>query len=73
MPHTIHVHAYVLSQTMSCTSSRGDYAPSWAQGGPKVTPGTCGAIGEKVQVILVWVRAPGVKNAPTHGDEESQG
>ena len=24
-----------------------------------VTPGTCGAIGERAQVILVWVRAPG--------------
>jgi hypothetical protein len=28
-----------------------------------VTPGTCGADGEKAQVILVWVRAPGVGNA----------
>ena len=26
---------------------------------PGVTPGTCGAIGERAQVILVWVRAPG--------------
>ena len=26
-------------------------------------PGTCGAIGEMTQVILVWVRARGVKNA----------
>ena len=25
---------------------------------PRVTPGTCGAIGEWAQVILVWVRAP---------------
>ena len=24
-----------------------------------MTPGTCGAIGERAQVILVWVRAPG--------------
>jgi hypothetical protein len=30
---------------------------------PAVTPGTCGAGGEKDQVILVWVRAPGVGNA----------
>ena len=29
------------------------------KGDPEVTPGTCGAIGEKAQVILVWVRAPG--------------
>jgi hypothetical protein len=28
-----------------------------------VTPGTCGADGEKAQVILVRVRAPGVGNA----------
>ena len=24
-----------------------------------VAPGTCGAIGERAQVILVWVRVPG--------------
>jgi hypothetical protein len=30
---------------------------------PGVTPETCGAGGEKAQVILVWVRAPGVGNA----------
>jgi len=35
----------------------------WAQGGLGVTPGTCGAGGENDQVILVWVRAPGVGNA----------
>ena len=29
------------------------------KGDPRVTPGTCGAIGERAQVILVWVRAPG--------------
>ena len=29
---------------------------------PGVTPGTCGAIGERAQVILLWVRAPGVGN-----------
>jgi hypothetical protein len=34
------------------------------KGDPGVTPGTCGAGGEKAQVmILVWVRAPGVGNA----------
>jgi hypothetical protein len=37
----------------------------WAQGDPGVTPETCGADGEKAQVILVWVKAPGVGNA-TH-------
>ena len=29
------------------------------KGDPGVTPGTCGAIGERAQVILVWVRALG--------------
>ena len=29
---------------------------------PGVTPGTCGAIGERAQVILVWVRPQGVEN-----------
>jgi hypothetical protein len=33
------------------------------EGDPKVTPAPCGAGGEKAQVILVWVRAPGVGNA----------
>ena len=32
------------------------------KGDPGVTPGTCGAIGERAQVILLWVRAPGVGN-----------
>ena len=30
---------------------------------PRVTPVTCGAIGERAQVILVWMRAPAVGNA----------
>ena len=30
---------------------------------PRVTRKTCGAIGERAQVILVWVRAPGRGNA----------
>ena len=29
------------------------------KGDPGVTPGTCGTIGERAQVILVWVRALG--------------
>ena len=34
------------------------------KGDPGVlTLGTSGAIGERAQVILVWVRAPGVENA----------
>jgi hypothetical protein len=30
------------------------------KGDPEVTPRTCGAIGERDQVIMMWVRAPGV-------------
>jgi hypothetical protein len=30
------------------------------KGDPGVTPGICGAIGERDQVILMWVTAPGV-------------
>jgi hypothetical protein len=30
------------------------------KGGPGVTPETCGAIGKRDQVILMWVKAPGV-------------
>jgi hypothetical protein len=33
------------------------------KGNPRVTSKTCGTGGEKTQVILVWVRAPGVGNA----------
>jgi hypothetical protein len=33
------------------------------KGDPGVTPGTCGAGSEKAQMILVWVRPPGVGNA----------
>lgn len=30
---------------------------------PRLTPGPCGAVGERAHVILVWVRAPSVGNA----------
>jgi hypothetical protein len=30
------------------------------KGDPGVTPGTCDAIGERDQVTLMWVRAPGI-------------
>ena len=33
------------------------------KGDPGVTPESCGAIGERDQVILVWVRALGIWNA----------
>jgi hypothetical protein len=29
------------------------------KGDPIVTPETCGTIGERAQMILVWVRGPG--------------
>jgi hypothetical protein len=32
------------------------------KGDPGVTPETCGASGEKAQVIMVWVRALGIRN-----------
>ena len=37
-----------------------------AQGDPGLTPGTCSPVGEKAQVILVWVRALGTPH--THED-----
>ena len=33
------------------------------KGDPIVTPETCGAIGKRAQMILVWVRALGIENA----------
>jgi hypothetical protein len=45
---------------VSRTSPWGVPATPWAQRDPGVTPGTCDAIGERDQVILMWVRAPGI-------------
>ena len=42
------------------------------KGDPGVTPGTCGAVGERAQVILVWVRAPGVGNT-SHSHRSHEG
>ena len=36
-----------------------------------MTPGTCGAGGERAQEILVWVRPRALETPPTHGDWES--
>ena len=33
------------------------------KGDSRVTLGTCGAVGERSQMILVWVKTPGVGNA----------
>ena len=48
---------------LSRTSPKGCPRHHGHKGDPGVTPGTCGAGGERAQVILVWVRAPGVGNA----------
>jgi hypothetical protein len=37
------------------------------KGDPVVTPETCATVGERAQVILVWLRASGVR-PPTHRD-----
>jgi hypothetical protein len=49
--------------SMSRTSPKGCPKHQGHKGDPGVTPGTCGAGGEKAQMILVWVKAPGVGNA----------
>lgn len=49
----------------------GPYAPFHKEGhkgDPKVTPGTCGGIGERSQVILAGVRPWALKKSPTYGD-----
>jgi hypothetical protein len=38
------------------------------KGDPGVTPRTCGAVGERAQVILVLVRARALGTPPTHKD-----
>ena len=43
------------------------------KGDPAVTPGSCSAVGERAQVILVWVRASDVGNALTHGPRNHKG
>ena len=42
---------------MECSKHHGH------KGDPGVTPGTCGTVGERAQVILEWVRAPDIGNA----------
>jgi hypothetical protein len=53
----------LMQVLLSRTSPKGCPKHQGHKGDPGVTPGTCGAGGEKAQVILVWVRAPGVGNA----------
>ena len=52
-----------LEGIMSRTSPKGCPKHHGHKGDPGVTPRTCGAGGERAQVILVWLRAPGVGNA----------
>jgi hypothetical protein len=54
-----------LSILQDCRAPLQNRCPKYHghKGDPGVTPGTCGADGENDQVILVWVRAPGVGNA----------
>ena len=56
-------YCLTLEPFMSRTSPKECPKHHGHKGDPGVTPGTCGAGGEKAQVILVWVRAPGVGNA----------
>ena len=44
-------------------SMRGARKTMGTKGDPIMPPGTCGAIGERAHVILVWLRAPDVENA----------
>ena len=37
-----------------------------------MTPGTYDAVGERAQVMLVWVRAPGVGNATETRSHEGE-
>jgi hypothetical protein len=68
MDESILVLIQVASHTedevqVSRTSPKGCPKHHGHKGDPGVTPGTCGAGGEKDPVILVWVRALGVGNA----------
>ena len=51
---------WIMRVTMSRTFHEKCPQHHGHKGDPRVTPGTCGAIGERDQMILMWVRAPGV-------------
>ena len=57
-----HNHIFYASLHEECPKHYGH------TGDPGVTPGTCGAIGERAQMILVWVRAADVGNVSIHED-----
>ena len=56
-----------LERLCSCRTPLHEECPQHHghKGDPGVTPRTCGAIGERAQVILMWVRVLGVENT-TH-------
>ena len=49
-----HCHAPLHEEYLKHHEHKGDL---------RVKPGTCGAVGERAQMILVWMRAPSVGNA----------
>ena len=49
--------------SLSCTSLQECQQHHRHKGDLEVTSEICDAIGEKAQVIIVWVRAPNVENA----------
>ena len=52
-----------MKHRMCCTPLHEDCPQHHGhKGDPEVTLMTCGAIGERAQVILMGVRAPGVEN-----------
>ena len=57
----LHLMLWTCVVTYNCRAPLLEECPQHHghKGDPGVTPGTCGAIGERAQVILVWVRAPG--------------
>jgi hypothetical protein len=52
--HIYHYPCYRAPLHKECLQHHGH------KGDPGVTPGICSAIGERDQVILMWMRAPGV-------------
>ena len=53
------------AQKLLCHAPLHEECPKYYrhEGEPRVTPGLCGASGERAQVILMWMMALGVENA----------
>ena len=63
-PKVGHTCPNFLQECQCCTPLHEEYPQHHGhKGDPGVTPETCGAVGERAQVILVWVGTPGVENA----------